>query len=68
MSEKHKTVCRTLNYLEHFPVFISAVNGCISISSFTLLVGVTVGIVNFAVGLKICAITAGIKMHKSSIS
>ena len=34
MSEKHKKVCKTLNYLEHFLVFVSAVNGCVSISVF----------------------------------
>ena len=27
MSEKHKKVCKALNYLEQFFIFISAVNG-----------------------------------------
>ena len=26
MNEKHKKVCRTLNYFKHFPIFASAVN------------------------------------------
>ena len=34
MSEKHKKVCRNLNYFEHFLVFAFAVSGCVSISTF----------------------------------
>ena len=52
--------CRALNYFEHF-VLISAVNGCVSISAFASLVDVPVGMASSAVGLKICAITVGIK-------
>ena len=44
MSEKHKKVCRALNFFEHFFVFISAISGCVSISAFDLLVVVPVGI------------------------
>ena len=29
MSEKHKKVCGTLNYLEYFLIFVSAVNRCV---------------------------------------
>ena len=61
MSEKHKKVCRSLNYFESFLVSVSAVSRCVSISAFTSLVGVFVGTANFAVGLKICVTTAGIK-------
>ena len=67
MSEKHKKACRTLNYCEHFLIFISAVSGCVSISTFALLVGVPVGIASSAVRLKIGAITTGIKNYKSII-
>ena len=67
MSEKHKNVFRALNYFEHFLAFISAVNGCVSISAFASLIGGPIGVVSFAVGLKICAITAGIKRYKSII-
>ena len=35
----------------------------VSISAFALLVGVSIGIKSFAVGLKICAITAGNKKN-----
>ena len=34
MSRKHKKVCATLNYIEHFLILGSAIAGCISISSF----------------------------------
>ena len=61
MSEKHKKVCKALNYLGHFLIFISAVNGCISISAFASLVDIFIDITSAAVELKICAITAGIK-------
>ena len=58
MREKHKNVCKPVNYFEHFLVFVSLVSVCASISAFASLVGITVGIASFAVALKICAITA----------
>ena len=67
MSEKHKKVDRVLNYFEHFLAFDSAVSGCISFSTFASLVGVPVGIVSSAVGIKICPIIAGTKKYKSII-
>ena len=67
MSEKHQKVCWVLHYFKHFLVFVSTVSCCISISSFAPLVDVPVDIVSSAVGLKICAITAGIKKYKSII-
>ena len=56
-----KVVSRILNYFERFLIFISAVSGCASISAFASLVGVPVGITSSALGLKICALIAGIK-------
>ena len=45
-----------------------AVTGCVSISSFTFLVGILIGIASSAtIGLKICAITAGDKNYQSII-
>ena len=41
MSNKHKKVSVTLNYIEHFLFLASAVTGCISISA---LVGIPVEI------------------------
>ena len=46
---------------------LSTITGCISISLFASLVGIPIGIRSVAIGLKICAITAGIKKHKSII-
>ena len=63
MSEKHQKVCRVLNYSKYILIFISPVSGCASISAFALLVENTVGIRNFEVRLKICAIAA-IKEYK----
>lgn len=40
---------------------------CLSISAFTLLIAVLVGITSSAVGLQICTITARIKKYKSVI-
>ena len=34
MSRKHKKVCTTLKYIEHFIVLASKITGCISVSSF----------------------------------
>ena len=44
MSRKHKKVCTTLNYIEHFIILASAVTGCISISAFASLIGILIGI------------------------
>ena len=67
MSRKHKKVCTTLNNFERFFILASTITGCISISAFPSLLGIPIGITNFAIGLKICAITAGIKKFKSII-
>ena len=67
MSKKHKEVCTALNYIEHFRTSVSAITGCISISSFSYLLGIPIRITSSAIGLKICAITAGVKKDKSII-
>ena len=64
MGKKHKKVCRVLNY-SFLLILVSTVSGCVSISAFVFLVGIPIGITSSAVGIKICAITAGIKKHKS---
>ena len=61
MSEKHKNVRRALNYFEYFLILVSAVSGCVLISTFASLFSVSVTITSSAVGLKICALTARIK-------
>ena len=50
---------RVLNYVEHLLILTSTVTDCVSIAAFAS--GVPAGIASFSVGLKICAITAGIK-------
>ena len=62
MSKKHK-VCTTLNYIEHFLILASTNTGCISISAFASLLGTPIGNTSSAIGLKICAITTGIKKY-----
>ena len=67
MSRKHQNVCITLSYIEHFFILASAITRCISISAFTSLIGVPIGITSSTVGLKICVKTARIKKYKSII-
>ena len=67
MSKKHKKVCTTLNYIEHFLILGSTIAGCISISAFASLVDIAIGLTSSAIGLNICAITAAIKKYKSII-
>ena len=67
MSKKHKKVCRLLNYIDHSLIVISTITGYVSISDFTSLVGIHIGIASSTIGLKICVITAGIKRYKSII-
>ena len=61
MNNKRKMVCKTIDYIEHFLILVSTVTGRISISTFDSLAGVSIGIMSSAIGLKIWAITSGIK-------
>ena len=67
MNKKHKKTCKYLDYVEHWLILVSTVTGCVSISAFTSLVVAPVGITSSAVGIKMHAITAGIKKYKSII-
>ena len=49
-------------------ILTSTVTACISISAFTFLLDIPVGIMSSAIGLTICAIAAGIKKWKSIIN
>ena len=51
----------TLKSIEHFLILPSSIAGCISISDFTSLVGIPIGITSFAIWLEICAINVEIK-------
>ena len=55
-------------YFELFFILVSTGTGCVSISTFASLDCVPVGITRSAVGMNICAVTAGIKNDKSIIS
>ena len=66
-SRKHKKVCTTLNYIEHFLILASTITGCITISVFAYLIGISIRIASFAIGLKICAIAPAIKKYQSII-
>ena len=67
MSKKHKKVCTTLNYTEHF-ISASAIILCVSIFAFASLVDIPIRITKSVTGLNICAITARIKKYKSIIT
>ena len=54
MSKKHKKVCMTLNYIEHFLILASVITRCISTSAFASLLGILIGITSSAIGLNLC--------------
>ena len=63
ISKKHKKSCTTLDYIEHFLILASSIIESISISAFASTIVITIGITSSLIGLKICAITAGIKKY-----
>ena len=65
--KRKKRVCSTVTYIEHFLILGSTINGCVSISSFAFLVGISIGIPISAIGLNNCTITAVIKKPNSII-
>ena len=67
ISQKYKKICKYLNYVKHLLILASTTTGGVSISAFTSLVCVPVGITSSAVEINICAITAGNKKYKSII-
>ena len=69
MSKKHRKVCATLIYIEHFLILASIISGCVSMSAFVSQIGIPIKITSSAIGLKICAIGiyAGIAKYESII-
>ena len=61
ISEKHKKVCITLNYIEHFLILGFTIIGWVFISAFAFLAGIQIWVTSSAVGLKTDTITAAIK-------
>ena len=49
MSKIHKKFCTSLNYIDLFVILISTINTCISISAFTSLIGIPLGITSSAI-------------------
>ena len=56
-----------MNYIDQLLIVICTINGCVFIYAFASLIGIPIRIASSANGLKICAITAGIKNYKSII-
>ena len=67
MSKKHEKVCTALNYIENFLILGSTITGRVSVSDFASLVGIPIGIMSSAIGLKVCAITSRIEKYNSMI-
>ena len=63
-SKKHKNVCTALFYIEQSLVLVSIVTRCVLNFAFASVVGIAIGIGNSVVGLKLCALGAGIKRCK----
>ena len=61
MSERYIKTYKYLNYVEHLLILVSTSTGYVSISAFTLLVTIPVCTTSSSVGIKMCAISAGIK-------
>ena len=57
----------TLNFIEHFIILVSTVTGCLSISAFDFLLGISIGTTSSTIESKNCAITAEIKKYKPII-
>ena len=60
ISEKHKMICTTLNYIEHFLVVASTITRYVSISAFASLIGITMQIESSVIKINICTKTPGI--------
>ena len=67
ISKKHKKVCIVLNYIDCFLIVTFKITGCVPISAFASLVDIPIGITSSTIGLKIFAITAGIRKYKPMI-
>ena len=60
----------TISFVQLYKLFLTsafAITGCISISAFSTLLGIPIGITRSARRLKICAVAAGITKCKSII-
>ena len=60
-SKKYKKIFRVLNYIEHSLIIIFTITGCVSISAFASLVGISIRVTSSTTGVKTCLITTEIK-------
>ena len=67
MSKKHRKVCATLIYIEHFLILASIISGCVSMSAFASLIGIPIKITSSAIGICAIGISAGIAKYESII-
>ena len=70
MTKKHKKVCTSLNYIEHFLILAFKIAGCIllvNFFTFTSLIGIPIALTSSSIELKISEIAAGIIKYKSII-
>ena len=67
LSNRKKKVCASLNCIERLLILAFTITGCISISAFTSLISIPIGVTSSTIELKIYAITLGIKKYKSII-
>ena len=56
-----------INYIKHFLILASIITRCISISASASFSDIPTGIMSSVIGLKICAITVGVKKYQSII-
>ena len=67
MSKIYKKAYATLSYIEYVLILASTKNGWVLISTFTSFIRIYIGITSSSIGLKPCAMAAGIKNYKSII-
>ena len=67
MNEKYEKTCKYLNFVNDLLILASTGTICVSFSAFASLVCLLVVITSLVVGIKLFAMTAGIKKYKSII-
>ena len=67
MSKRHIIVCTTLSYIEYFLILASAITEYIPISDFASMLGISLGIMSSAIGIKTFAIAVGTKNYQAII-
>ena len=67
MSKRRRIVCTTLSYNEYFLILASAITECIPISDFASMLGISLGIMSSAIGIKTFAVAVGTKNYQAII-